>query len=211
MGVDVAQGGDDRTVLARRHDGWYAPLLTYPGKQTPNGMTVSGLVISNRRDGAKVIIDVGGGWGGEAYAHLAANGVPCTGYMGVKKSDRRTQDNLLKFANVRTEAYWRFREALDPRQAQGSIIALPRDAEMVADLCAPRYEVRGHGPHAVIHLESKDEVKDRIGRSPDKGDAVVMAWFDGLKQTQIAGGWPAHNAKRLPEKAVMSNRYRRFS
>ena len=30
MGVDVAQGGSDKTVLAIRHDGWFAPLTDYP-------------------------------------------------------------------------------------------------------------------------------------------------------------------------------------
>jgi hypothetical protein len=33
----------------------------------------------------------------------------------------------------------------------------------------------------VIHLEPKDALIKRLGRSPDKGDAVVMAWFRGEK------------------------------
>lgn len=127
IGVDVAQGGSDNTVISPRHDGWFAELLTVPGKETPGGTDVAGLVISKRRDGAKCIVDIGGGWGGDAYAHLRENGVDAVSYMGIKDSVRRTHDGLLKFRNIRTEAYWKLREALNPDQPGGSTICLPND------------------------------------------------------------------------------------
>ena len=189
IGADVAQGGADRSVLAPRHDGWYAPLLVKDGVETPDGKTYAGFVIANRRNNARVIIDIGGGWGGDAFAHLRENQIDAVGYMGVKASLRRTVDNTLKFTNVRTETYWRFREALDPSQEGGSPIALPPDAELVSDLCAPTYEVTPNG----IKVEPKEKVCDRLGRSTDKGDAVVMAWSDGIKGKNIEGGWARRN------------------
>jgi hypothetical protein len=42
IGVDVAAGGEDETVLAIRHDGWYAPFVAVPGKQTPLGSDCAG-------------------------------------------------------------------------------------------------------------------------------------------------------------------------
>jgi hypothetical protein len=66
-----------------------------------------------------------------------------------------------------------FREALDP--ANGDDLALPDDPEMLADLCAPKWSLSTSG----ILIESKDDIIERIGRSPDCGDAVVMAcWID---------------------------------
>ena len=50
IGVDVAQGGDDQTVLAIRHDGWFAPLIAVPGQMTPSGSSVAGLVVQYRRN-----------------------------------------------------------------------------------------------------------------------------------------------------------------
>ena len=195
IGADVAQGGADQTVLAIRHDGWYAPLVTVPGAQTPGGTDVAGLVISKRRDSAMVVIDIGGGWGGDAYAHLKANGAECVGYMGVKESTRRTRDNQLRFANIRSQAYWQFREALDPDQAGGSSIALPNDKELLADLCAPRFNVVKNG----IQVEPKKDVVKRLGRSPDKGDAVVMAWYSGAKALTHAQIWTKeHGRARTP-------------
>jgi hypothetical protein len=196
IGADVAQGGNDRSVLAKRYDWYYAKLEVKPGKETPDGKVYGGWVIQHRRDNAKVVIDIGGGWGGDAYAHLRENGVDAVGYMGVKTTMGKTVDNKLGFANVRTMAYWRFREALDPSQMGGSVVALPPDAEMVADLCAVNYEVVSAGKRgAIIKAESKEDVCDKLKRSTDKGDAVVMAWTDGLKQANIQGGWHAHKPK----------------
>jgi hypothetical protein len=204
MGVDVAQGGGDKSVLARRYDGWYPPLITYPGVETPDGKTLAGKVIQHRRDNCAVAVDVGGGWGGDTHAHLRENKVDSHAYMGVKASLKRTVDKQLKFTNVRSEAYWRFREALDPSQPQGSTICLPDDPELVADLCAPSYKVTSNG----IAVEPKADVVKRLGRSPDKGDAVIMAWWVGPTQANVQGGWTARNAAPKVNVGRVGNRRR---
>jgi hypothetical protein len=196
----------DRSVLAKRYDGYYARLEVKPGKETPDGKVYGGWVIAHRRDNAKVVIDIGGGWGGDAYAHLRENGVDAVGYMGVKTTPAKTVDNLLGFENVRTMAYWRFREALDPSQPGGSRIALPPDPEMVADLCAVGYEIiKRADKGGKIKAESKEDVCAKLARSTDKGDAVVMAWADGLKQSSMLGGdWSAR--KPVPQVIVRRRR-----
>jgi hypothetical protein len=186
IGFDVAQGGKDECVVARRHDGWFAKLLTKPGKETPTGTEAAAFVLSHRRDNAAIVIDVGGGWGAEAYGHLRA--IPLeniTAYMGVKTSVKRSADRQFTFANIRSEAYWRVREALNPDQPGGSLIALPNDRLLIADLCAPRYEVRSNG----VHLEPKDKVCERLGRSTDRGDAVVMCWWAGARMAVNGKAW----------------------
>ncbi|QZN96453.1 terminase [Symbiopectobacterium purcellii] len=198
IGVDVAQGGSDNTVLSPRHGSWFAILIKVPGKDTPGGTDVAGIVISKRRDGAKVIIDIGGGWGGDAYAHLRENGVDAVSFMGIKPSVRRTQDKKLKFYNIRTEAYWSFREALNPDQPGGSQIALPNDQALLSDLTAPTYVVKRAHDGGVIHLEPKEKLKARLGRSPDDGDSVVMSWFDGEKQFNVRGGYRVRSSNAAP-------------
>ena len=177
MGYDVAGGGDDDNVIAARHDGWYAALVVVPGAKTPLGTDAAGLVVAHRRDGAVVVIDMGGGYGGAPYAHLRDNGVDVIAYQGAQGSTARTRDRKLGFVNKRSEAWWKFREALDPGQTGGSPVALPDDPQLLADLTAPRFEI---GPRG-IKVEAKESVVDRLGRSPDRGDAVVMAWSEGEK------------------------------
>jgi len=203
IGVDVAQGGTDKTVIAIRYDDWFADPIAIPGGETPGGADVAGRVLAKRLDNAKVIVDLGGGWGGDAQAHLAKNGVDAVGYMGVKESVRRTRDNQLRFANVRTEAYWLLREALDPTQPGGATMALPPDKELLADLTAPTFETKSGKGGMVIHLEPKDKLVKRLGRSPDKGDATVMCWWSGAKAVTEATEW--RKAAQSHRRPVMPN------
>lgn len=192
IGVDVAQGGTDNTVLAPRYDSWYAPLLIEPGSKTPTGTEVAGLVVSKRRNNAKVIIDVGGGFGADAHGHLKGNEVDSYPFMGLKASTARTENLQHTFANVRTQAWWRFREALNPDQGGGSNIMLPDDRLLLGDLTAPTYRyVRGDSE---IELEPKEKLVKRLGRSPDRGDAVCMAWFSGAKMATDHANWKVSSA-----------------
>jgi hypothetical protein len=197
IGVDVAQGGDDETVLAIRHDGWFAPLISVPGAETPSGASVAGLVVKHRRDGSTVSIDMGGGYGGAAYEHLKSNFVECVAYKGSEGSVRRTVDKQLAFVNKRTEAYWRFREALDPSQPGGSPIMLPPDPALIADLAAPKFEV---GPRGLA-ITPKDKLIKALGRSPDRGDAVVIAWAAGPKGVTHGEQWRADQRFQLGRRA----------
>lgn len=195
MGVDCSGGGSDPMVIAPRYDGWYAPPVVIPGKDLPPdklGSHAAGLVVANRRHSATVVVDMGGGYGGPLYEHLKANGVETEAYKGAETATARTKDGKLRFVNKRSQAYWQYREALDPDQESGSPIALPDDPEIMSDLAAPTFKITPQG----IELEPKADVVKRLGRSPDKGDAIVMAWMAGLKQPNVRGGWAARAPKR---------------
>jgi hypothetical protein len=71
--------------------------------------------------------------------------------------------------NLRAEMYWRMREALDPEH--GDDVALPPGNELIADLCSATYKPTTAG----IQIEDKDKIKERIGRSPDVGEAILLA------------------------------------
>lgn len=187
MGYDPAGGGSDAAELAWRHGGWFAPLVTTKGEETADGSVSAALIVKHRRDNAPVIVDVGGGYGGAVTLRLKDNSIPHIGFNGANSSIGHTRDGKLKFANKRAEAWWRFREALDPDQEGGSVVALPPDAELRADLAAPTYEVSARG----LLIESKDKLRERLGRSPGKGDAVVMCLSEGnvaIKRELGSGG-----------------------
>ena len=71
----------------------------------------------------------------------------------------------------------------------GATIALPPDKELLADLTAPTFETRSGKGGMVIHLEPKEKLVKRLGRSPDKGDATVMCWWSGAKAVTDAMMW----------------------
>lgn len=190
MGVDASGGGDDPMVIAPRHDGWYAPLIEVPGRDIPVdriGPHCAGVVVSHRRNDALVIIDMGGGYGGSTHDHLKENEVEVMRYAGAEATARRSRDGKMKFVNTRSAAYWLFREALDPAQLEGSPIMLPDDPVLVADLTAPTFEPTPNG----IRIEPKEKVCEKLGRSTDRGDAVVMAWWSGAKMPSHFHEWRA--------------------
>jgi hypothetical protein len=176
MGIDVGQGGIDRIVIARRHGEWYAPLIVVSGKDAPDGSKQAALIVENRRDGCSVIVDVGGGYGGDCVGRLQDNKITPVRFNGSSGSTSRAKDGSGRlFENRRAEAWWRFREALNPDQAGGSIIALPDDSELRSELTAPTFK----SEMLKIQIEDKKDIKKRLGHSPDKADAVVMAWAPG--------------------------------
>jgi hypothetical protein len=160
------------------------------------GSFCAGQVLSYRRDDALVVIDLGGGYGSSMYEHLKANSIDTKGYKGAESTTRRSAEGKLHFTNKRSAAYWAMREALDPGQPGGSPIALPDDHQLVADLTAPTFEPTPNG----IKIEAKDRVCDRLGRSTDCGDAVVMAWFEGERKTTAALEWMEQGDWRRPMK-----------
>jgi hypothetical protein len=75
------------------------------------------------------------------------------------------------FTNRRSAAWYGMRQLLDP--ANGYDIALPPHDMLIGDLTTPKWRVTSGGR---VQVESKDDFKKRLGRSPDHGDAVAMAY-----------------------------------
>ena len=207
IGVDIAQGGADQTILAPRHDGWYAPLIIEEGKKTPMPRDVVALIARERRDSALPILDMGGGYGGGVAEGLESNGIEYAKYKGAAGSNARSKCKTFAFANKRAEAYWRFREALDPGSDNDVQIMLPDDARLVSDLAAPKFAVkRGSDGVMEISITDKETLVKELGRSPDRGDAVVMAWTDGAKVATHYDFWKARGS---PPKVNMGHAQRR--
>ena len=97
-----------------------------------------------------------------------------------------------RFRNRRAEMFWGLREVLERGKA-----SLPDDDDVRADLSALRYVFTQDGR---IQIESKDDCRKRLGRSPDRADALALAWASAFGRsgqvTNIrfprllrAGGW----------------------
>jgi len=175
LGVDVARGGTDKTVLSKRYWNWFAQLDKYPGSFTPNGPLVAQLVFNametERLPGnwdTSVHVDVIG-VGASVYDACVGLGMEVRAINFGEGTDAHDRSRKLGFANKRALYYWRLREALDPQT--GDELCLPPDSELLADLTAPRWSLQS----GRIKIESKEDIQKRIGRSTDCGDAVVLA------------------------------------
>lgn len=193
LGVDVAQGGPDNTVVTPVHGVRVEEQTKLPGHMTTDGPAVAGMVVALVRDGATIGIDMGGGWGGDAYTHLKKHlDMPVVGVNPSSAATARAKHGNYQFVNMRAYLHWMMRESLNP--ITGDNVELPPDDELAQDLAAPTYEITRTG----IKIESKDEIKKRLGRSPDKGDSCLLGWYASLpgnrslaKAAQIRGNQPS--------------------
>lgn len=174
IGVDVARGGADETVVARRHGMWFDEPVAYPGRQTPDGPTTAGLVIAQLRDKAPIHVDVIG-VGAAPYDFLKQAGFQTLGVNVGVASSATDRSGMLTFPNLRSELWWRMREALDPANNTG--ICLPPASRLKADLTAPKWRLQGKK----IIVESREEIVKRIGRSPDYASAYLLALIETQK------------------------------
>lgn len=177
MGFDPARGGIDKSCAARRHGQWFDELVSAPGAVTKDGPTAAGFVVPLVRDGAVIAID-SIGIGSSALDFIKALGLHVHPVVGSAASPLMDKAGQLHFKNKRAEMYWRLREALDPTNPDP--VALPPDIELLGDLTAVRYKVVTMGQHAAIQIRTKDEIREALGRSPDKGDAVAMTFVADL-------------------------------
>lgn len=191
VGVDLVRGGKDNFALSKRYGTWFDELIKVPGVNVEDGPAAALLMYqalgeekhigyinmdvvgvgSSGYDSAKVI------WPGLVRAISAGEK---SEYIAMSKT--QPPQPLFRMRNVRAEYYWRFREALDPEHGAG--LALPPGNELVSDLCAARYKLLAGG---IIQIEEKDAIKERIGRSPDLGEAVMMNWMQPLEPVKPAG------------------------
>jgi hypothetical protein len=181
MAVDVAPGGGDQRVIGWRYGGWFAPFDA-KREADKTGRNTAADVVRHRRNRCPVIVDLGGGWGGDAVIAMKDNGIDVVAFNGVEATTRRSRCGKYTFRNKRAWATWTMREELDPSQEGGSVIALPPDPELKADLASYRYEITSGG----ILVEAKEKQRERIGRSPDKGDTAIMCLSEGNRAVERA-------------------------
>lgn len=175
LAVDVAQGGKDKTVLQPLHGRRFEQNIVRKGVDTKDGADVGGLIIKERRDNALIVVDATGGWGGDTIGFLSReNEIPAHKCVFSAHSGETAKDSGIPFYNLRAQLYWRLREALHPKSGLG--LAIKRSATVKAQLTAHRWKNRG----GKILIESKEEIKERLGSSPDEADGIVMGlgWKD---------------------------------
>ena len=179
LGVDVARGGKDQTIIVKNFNYWIEELVKEPGQMTPDGYIVADMVHAEHKDNALIHID-SVGIGASPFDILtqrlfnnATMTSPVVGINAAAASEARDKSDQFGFANKRAEMWWRLREMLDP--SSGIELVLPNDRELLADLCAARWKKTARGD---IQIESKEDIKKRLGRSTDCGDALVMALYE---------------------------------
>lgn len=163
MGVDIARFGEDSSVALIREG---QKVIWVEQWAKADLMFTSGKIVNliQRFSPDAVNIDVIGIGAGvvdrlkEQKFHV--NGVN----VAEAASDK------LKYANVRAEAYWQLAERF-----QKGEISIPDDLELIAQLSSVKYKFDSHGR---LQIEAKEDMKKRGLKSPDKADALMLAFME---------------------------------
>jgi hypothetical protein len=176
VAADVAsEEGMAKTIVASRHGMVLSDLESLPHVDT---MKTVGHVIQMLRNKAKakqrhppiaVIDAIGVGTG--VVDRLREQGFKVDAFMGNSKPMKMDKTKEITFLNRRAEAWWGLRDLLNP--AFSAEIAIPDIPTLTGDLIAPKFDQTSTGH---IKIEDKDDIIKRLGRSPDEGDTVVMAF-----------------------------------
>jgi hypothetical protein len=169
VGVDVARSGSDATVLAPRY-GWRITELRRTSLEDTMQTTghVAGVLAKTAGYAVVDVIGLGAG----VVDRLRELGYDVIAFNAGEGTTKLDSSGELGFVNKRSAAWWAMREMLDP--TAGYPVALPPDDLLIGDLTAPKWRVTSGGR---IQVESKDDIRKRLGRSTDSADAVIQAFW----------------------------------
>lgn len=165
LGIDVARYGNDKTVFCEIFGKIVKPLEAVNKKDT--NWTIGKALDKNKNIKYDYIGVDDTGVGGGVTDGLENEGLD----ISALNFGSAAQEND-KFENLKAEMYWNLREAIKKKE-----ISLPDDKELINELCSIKYSYTRKG---CIKIESKDDLKKRGLKSPDKADALVIAFNCGF-------------------------------
>lgn len=172
LGVDVARFGDDRTVIFPRQGlASFRPVEMRNARSHDIAARVA--MAMDKWPGEAIFLDVTGGWGAGVEDALLQGGRPVfpVEFAG-KALDSR-------YYNKRTEIWFQMADWIK----RGA--ALPYIEQLSRELSTPMYWFdRGK-----FRLEEKDQIKSRLGFSPDYADGLACTFALPDMPTEI--GLPA--------------------
>lgn len=167
LGADIARYGPDKSVVYRNRGG-QVRFVFMCGQQSTDTTTGELREILDATPEIPMVID-SIGVGGPIFDYLLAEGYPMVAF-----GDKGSLQDSSRFVDARSELYFTAREMFAKR-----LIDLDPNDPNVDTLCNELQEHRYfHTRDGRIRVESKDEIKKRLGHSPDFADAFVYSLVD---------------------------------
>ena len=201
LGVDVAADGGDEFVIAVR-DGWTGKIVHRSSGADNNNTIILGQTVLKwilacqkiheaRKNPQRIrvkIDEIGVGRGLTDWLKLeGSKGKHKADIVGINVAESAKDSQ--RFANKRAEMWWNMRDLIQPdsQGAQRVRLQLYRgeqedgtkliDYEMLSQFAAPTYNSKSNGS---IAIESKVDMKKRLGRSPDSAEAMLLAFYNPI-------------------------------
>ena len=181
LGVDVAGMGRDCTCFVERKGAWVSEFRAHNSGGSADHMKIAGQIAAYRRRQieAYVSIDTIGEGAGvysrcievdeKDYIISCKYSEAAKGHNGKPLTDVTGQ---YEFINMRAYLFWCVRDWLNPKNDTGAM--LPPDTQFDEEATEIKWSFRSDGR---IFIEPKEDIKERLGRSPDKFDALANTFY----------------------------------
>lgn len=164
-GLDVARFGSDSSVLCKRQSNVVVSLERWRNLDL---MQLTGAVVAQyeacgpKEKPQEILVD-SIGLGAGVVDRLRELNLPARG-INVSESPSMGQT----YINLRAELWGKTKAWLEKRDCK-----LPNDEDLIAELATVRYTFTSNGK---MKVESKDDIRRRGLKSPDKADALVLTF-----------------------------------
>lgn len=170
IGMDIADMGKDSNQVCTRYGGFVLPLVGWRGMDTDATAIKAADNFSNLnapKGSLKIMVDATG-VGSSVAPRLRRLGYGKAESIYVASSPTYEVEGKGEFAQMRDQLWWSVREWL--RADPGAM--LPPDDDLLVELHTPLYAVH----NGKIKISNKDTIREMLGRSPDKADALCMTF-----------------------------------
>lgn len=201
LGVDVAGMGRDDSIFCPRFDNVVKEFIGFNSAGVADHMKVTGMIVNYLKNFPKSVAFIDTiGEGAGVYSRLdelTFCGKVSMQEHGFIKAYSAKNSNSAKtdqgkdltditgeytFANMRAYLHWAVRDWLDPKNNTGA--CLPPDDDFAAEATEISWSFQSNGK---IIIEPKEDIKERLGKSPDKWDSLTYSF------------WPEEAKKMLPK------------
>ena len=130
-----------------------------------------------RQKNVDVILVDGTGYGSSVAPQIGKliKGVRCISVKVAGKPSPTITSELGEFFQVRDQMWWACREWLREKPAM-----LPPEPMLLEELMTPTYRIDDRGK---LHISGKDDLREKLKRSSNFADALVMTFVPGERAT----------------------------
>jgi phage terminase large subunit len=174
LGVDPARFGDDDSCVVPSIEKWMGDVESFSGLDGPQlAAEVRRIAATYVEDGRRVRVNIdGAGIGASVVDALIRCDLAMSGKLYICDTNASSKaDKETEYLNLRAQLWFDMNQWL----ADGG--SLPKDGELARELLAPTYKFAPKCGR--IQVESKDDIKKKIGHSPDRADAACLSVYRG--------------------------------
>lgn len=179
LSIDPARYGNDFCVFYVRQGWKIIDRRQVRGMKTTEIVKIA-ISLIDEYNPARIYVDdigIGAGVVDQLQDHGELPRAMRKNVVGITIGSKPTKKNEKDFLNLRAEGYWYLRTAIDKLCIPFETLKLDEELTCI-EYCWDSKDTK-------IKIESKDEIKKKLGRSPDDADALMLSFMSEILKGSV--------------------------